>query len=61
VDLFDTMCSEVPSSRPSASEALDCVRRLVVSHDILTSVVPYAARVPFKGLPCKEASKETPQ
>ena len=26
VDLFDIMCSEVPNSRPSASEALDCVQ-----------------------------------
>jgi hypothetical protein len=34
------MCSEVPNSRPSASEALDCVRRLVLSHDILMSDVP---------------------
>ena len=40
VDLIDTMCSEVPSSRPSASEALDCVRQLVLSHDILMSDVP---------------------
>ena len=40
MDLFDTMCSEVPSSRPSASEALDCVRGLVLSHDILMSDVP---------------------
>ena len=55
MDLFDTMCSEVPSSRPSASEALDCVRRLVVSHDILTSVVPYPVREGFKPLQGKEA------
>jgi len=40
IDLFDIMCSEVPSSRPSASEALDCVRRLVLSHDVLMSDVP---------------------
>ena len=30
VDLFDIMCSEDPSSRPSASEALDCVQRACV-------------------------------
>jgi hypothetical protein len=34
------MCSEVPSSRPSASEALECVRGLVLSHDISMSDVP---------------------
>ena len=43
VDLFDIMCSDVPSSRPSASEALDCVRGLVLSHDILMSHVPQPA------------------
>ena len=43
VDLFDIMCSEVPSSRPSASEALDCVRGLKLSHDILMSHVPQSA------------------
>ena len=48
VDLFDIMCSEVPSSRPSASEALDCVRRLVFSHDILMSDVPRRAPVVFE-------------
>jgi len=40
VDLFDIMCSEDPSCRPSASEALDCVRGLVVPRDILMSHVP---------------------
>ena len=48
VDLFDTMCSEVPSSRPSASEALDCVQRLVLSRDILMSDVPRRAPVVFE-------------
>jgi serine/threonine protein kinase len=63
VDLFDTMCSEDPSSRPSASEALECVRRLVHSHDILMSDVPWPAPVPFKPLlrTSKEATEETPQ
>ena len=47
MDLIDIMCSEVPSSRPSASEALDCVRQLVHSHDILMSGVPQRARRPI--------------
>lgn len=47
MDLFDTMCSEDPNSRPTASEALDCVRRLVIPHEILTSPVPQPAPVPF--------------
>jgi hypothetical protein len=59
VDLFDIMCSEDPSSRPSASEALDCVRRLVVSHDILMSDVSRPAPVAFKVLRRKEATEET--
>ena len=39
MDLFDIMCSKDPNSRPSASEALDCVRRLGLSQDILMSDV----------------------
>ena len=62
VDLFNSMCSEDPSSRPSASEALDCVRRLVVSHDILMSDVPLPPPVPYdKVFPRKGAAEETPQ
>ena len=45
MDLFDSMCSDVPSSRPSAAEALDCVRRLVVPHDILMSHFPQPKQV----------------
>ena len=56
VDLFDIMCSEVPSSRPSASEALDCVRRLVFSHDILMSDVPRRTPVVFEVRLRKEAT-----
>jgi len=60
VDLFDIMCSEDPSSRPSASEALDCVRRLVHSHDILMSEVhPGPVPLKFKALQRKEATEET--
>ena len=47
VDLFDTMCSEDPSARPTASEALDCVRQLVVPREILTSPVRQPPRVPI--------------
>ena len=63
MDLFDIMCSEDPSSRPSASEALDCVRRLVLSHDILMSDVPRPAPVPFidKVLRRKEVTEAIPQ
>ena len=59
VDLFDIMCSEVPSSRPSASETLECVRRLVVSNDTLMSDVPRPAPVPFLVLRRKESIEET--
>ena len=59
VDLFDIMCSEVPSSRPSASEALDCVRRLILSHDILMSSVPRPPRKVYKVLQRKESTEET--
>ena len=45
VDLFDIMCSEDPGSRSSASETLDCVQRLVMSHDILMSDVPEPALI----------------
>ena len=58
VDLIDIMCSEDPSSRPSASEALDRVRRLVLSHDILMSDVPQPAPVPGPILKRKEGVEE---
>jgi len=61
VDLFDIMCSEIPSSRPSASEALDCVRRLVVSHDILMSDVPQPTPVPIFIPQSNEATEKTVQ
>ena len=61
MDLFDVMASDVPSSRPPASEALDRVRRLVVSHDILTSKVPLPAPVPIKMPPCDVATEATLQ
>ena len=60
VDLFDAMCSEVPSSRPTASEALDCVRQLVLSHDILMSAVPRPPPVRIK-LPHNKAAEPTSQ
>jgi hypothetical protein len=61
VDLFDSMCSDVPSSRPSAAEALDCVRRLVVSHDILMSHVPQPKQVVLELPLCNEATEATVQ
>ena len=37
---LDIMYSEDLSSRPSASEALDCVRRLALSHDFTVRCSP---------------------
>ena len=48
VDLIHIMYSEVPNSRPSASETFDCVRDLVLSHDILMSHVPQRASVVWR-------------
>ena len=43
VELFDSMCSDDPGSRPSAAMALDFVRQLSHSRETLLSYVPNPA------------------